>query len=47
MGEYKTDTMILDNAIIRVHIPNLTEEERKLRLSLIEKAAIDILNKGE
>lgn len=31
------------NAIVRVHIPDLTEEERNRRMRQIEKAAIDLL----
>ena len=47
MGDLKTITMEFPNAIVRVHIPNITEEEHKLRMSAIEKAALDILSKGD
>ena len=49
--EYNSHTevviMKLPNAVIKVHIPNLTEAEKKLRLSLIEKASIGVLSKGD
>lgn len=47
MGDLKTITKKFPNAIVRVHIPNITEEERNLRMSVLEKAALDILTKGD
>jgi hypothetical protein len=47
MGDLKTITMKFPNAVVRVHIPDITEEEREFRMSVIEKAALDILTKGD
>ena len=46
-NEVKVITYKFKNATVRMHVPNITEEERKLRLSLIEQAAIDLLMKGD
>lgn len=42
MGEMKTKTIVTKNAIIRIHQPVLTEEERAKRMAAIEKAAINL-----
>lgn len=42
MGEMKTKTIVTKNAIIRIHQPVLTEEERAKRMEAIEKAAINL-----
>jgi ribosome recycling factor len=36
-------TFQYDNAIVRVHIPDLTEEERSRRMREIERAAARLL----
>jgi len=36
-------TFCYENAIVRVHIPELSEEERKRRMDLIKKAAAELL----
>lgn len=36
---------IYPNAIVRVHIPDLTDEERKRRLKAIHDAAAELLRK--
>lgn len=43
MGETITKTFVTKNAIIRIHQPVLTEEERAKRMAAIEKAAIDLI----
>ena len=42
MGEMITKTIVTKNAIIRIHQPVLTEEERAKRMAAIEKAAIKL-----
>lgn len=42
MGETITKTIVTKNAIIRIHQPVLTEEERAKRMAAIEKAAINL-----
>lgn len=42
MGETITKTIVTKNAIIRIHQPVLTEEERAKRMATIEKAAINL-----
>ena len=36
-------TFHYDNAVVRVHIPDLTPEERERRMSEVTKAAVDLL----
>ena len=36
-------TFIIENAVVRVHIPDITEEEHARRMKIIEKAAADLL----
>ncbi len=36
-------TIIFPNCVARVHIPDISEEERKRRMKRIEKAAADLL----
>lgn len=42
MDETITQTIITKNAIIRIHRPILTEEERAKRMKAIERAAINL-----
>lgn len=42
MGETITQEFITEKAIIRIHRPVLTEEERAKRMKAIEKAAINL-----
>lgn len=40
-------TLEYDNGITRIHIPNITAEEREKRMTQIKKAAADLLkNRG-
>ena len=43
MGETITKTIVTKNAIIRIHQPVLTEDERAKRMAAIEKAAIKLV----
>lgn len=36
-------TFYFDNAVVRVHIPDLTEEERSRRMSRIKDAAANMM----
>ena len=36
-------TFHYDNAVVRVHIPDITEEERKRRMASVTKAAIELI----
>ena len=36
-------TFHYDNAVVRVHIPDLTPEERERRMKEVTKAAVDLL----
>lgn len=36
-------TIIFSDCVARVHIPDISEEERKRRMKRIEKAAADLL----
>ena len=47
MEKRETITIKTDKGIIRIHPPTITEEERELRMKIIEKAALDILSKGD
>lgn len=40
-------TMKFPNMVARVHIPDLTEEEKQRRLQKIYDATINLLRKGE
>lgn len=40
-------TMEFPNMIARIHIPDLTEEERKRRMQMIYNATANLLRKGE
>lgn len=40
-------TMEFPNMVARVHIPDLTEEEKQRRLQKIYDATINLLRKGE
>lgn len=42
MGETTTQVLITKNAIIRIHRPVLTDEERAKRMKAIELAAINL-----
>lgn len=42
MEEMITETLVTKNAIIRIHRPVLTEEERAKRMKAIEQAAINL-----
>lgn len=42
MEEMTTQVLITKNAIIRIHRPVLTEEERAKRMKAIEQAAINL-----
>jgi ribosome recycling factor len=39
----RMETITSGNAIIRVHFPDLTEEERSRRMKQIHKAAADLI----
>lgn len=39
-------TFVYPNAIVRVHIPDLTEEEQRRRMKRIHAAAADLLRAG-
>lgn len=41
--QLETQVIITKNAIIRIHHPDLTEEERARRMKEIEKAAINLV----
>lgn len=43
MEYYPEQTIITKKAIIHIHRPVLTEEERAKRMKAIEKAAIDLI----
>ena len=40
-------TMEFPNMVARIHIPDLTEEEQKIRMQRIHDAAVNLLRKGE
>lgn len=40
-------TFTYPNAVVRVHIPDLDEAERKRRMAAIERAAINLLQEVE
>ena len=40
-------TFTYPDMVIRVHIPDLTEDERKRRMKAVEKAAIALLVRSE
>ena len=42
MEETTTQILITQNAIIRIHRPVLTEEERAKRMKAIEQAAVNL-----
>lgn len=42
-GQRETRTFIYPNAIVRVHFPDLTQEEHDRRMKQIYKAAVDVL----
>lgn len=42
-GQRETRTFTYPNAIVRVHFPDLSEEDRKKRMKLIYKAAEELL----
>lgn len=46
MDVYK-ETRVFEypNAIVRVHIPDLDDEEQKKRMALLKAAAIEVLKK--
>ncbi|MCI7638241.1 MAG: hypothetical protein MSS60_00245 [Clostridiales bacterium] len=41
--QLETQVIVTKNAIIRIHHPDLTEEERARRMKEIEKAAINLV----
>lgn len=41
--QLETKVIVTKNAIIRIHHPDLTEEERARRMKEIEKAAINLV----
>lgn len=41
--EYTTKTFTYPESVVRVHIPELTEEERNRRMKAVEKAACRLL----
>jgi len=42
-GSNIVEVLITKNAIIRIHRPDITEEERAKRMKVIEKAAINLI----
>ena len=42
-GQRETKVFTYPNAIVRVHFPDLTDEEQKRRMKQIHKAAMDLL----
>lgn len=42
-GQRETRTFTYPNAIVRVHFPDLSEEEHKKRMKLLYKATEDLL----
>ncbi len=44
---YNTTTLNFPNAVIRVHRPELTEQERSKRMKAIHKASADLLKELE
>lgn len=42
-GQCKTQTFTYPNAIVRVHFPDLTDEENNRRMKKIRKAATELL----
>ena len=42
-GQCDVRTYTYPNAIVRVHIPQLTEEENNRRMKLLYKAAVEVL----
>jgi hypothetical protein len=41
--QYKTETFTYPNAIVRVHFPDITEEENSRRMKKIRKTAEELL----
>lgn len=42
-GQRETRTFTYPNAIVRVHFPDLTDEENKRRMKRLRAAAVEIL----
>lgn len=42
-GQREVETFIYPNAIVRVHFPDLSEEENNRRMKKIQKAAAELL----
>lgn len=42
-GQSETKVFTYPNAVVRVHFPDLTEEEQKRRMKQIHKAAAELL----
>lgn len=42
-GQCEIQTFIYPNAVVRVHFPDLSDEENQRRMRKIEKAAIELL----
>ena len=40
-------TIEFPNMVARIHIPDLTEEEQKIRMQRIHDATVNLLRKGE
>ncbi|MBR4859322.1 MAG: hypothetical protein IKU08_09095 [Clostridia bacterium] len=47
MDSYNTTTFNFPNAIVRVHRPELTDQERSKRMKAIHKASADLLKEVE
>ena len=41
--KYETQQITYPNAVVQLHIPKLTEQERKKRMEDIKKAATELL----
>ena len=46
-GQCESRTFIYPNAIVRVHFPDLTDEEQKKRMKLLQQAAMDVLKEAK
>lgn len=46
-GQCKIYTFTYQNAIVRVHFPDLTDEEQQKRMKKIHKAAAELLKERE
>lgn len=42
-GQSEIKTFTYPNAVVRVHFPDLTDEENKRRMNQIHKAAMELL----